>query len=328
MFEVSVIVPVKNEEATIEALLAGLLAQTHLPAEIVITDGGSTDRTKELIREWQRKSPVPVHLIETAQALPGRGRNLAIRQARYDWVACIDAGIVPARDWLKRLVETAAQNPQARMIFGRCAAADRGYFTQSAAIVYMPPPARRAPFIVSALLHRAAWAAAGEFREDLRSGEDLLFFKGLEKARVICAWSLEAWVTWELQPSAASTYRRFAVYSQNGMRAGLGAEWQLSVTRFYVLLAVLIALGFFSAWAWVIAATLLLLRAERRIYQWHGGQTLTQQLMAMLDIRRLLTVLGINVLIDVAMFHGMLRWLMVDRLTVVGGRATPSDSAG
>lgn len=140
MREVSIIIPVKNEASSIEALLQGLFAQTHLPAEIVITDGGSTDRTTELIRAWQKQSPLPVTLIETAQALPGRGRNMAIRQARCEWLACIDAGIAPAHDWLEKLVETSEQNPQARVIFGRCQAAITSYFTECAAMTYMPPP--------------------------------------------------------------------------------------------------------------------------------------------------------------------------------------------
>jgi glycosyltransferase involved in cell wall biosynthesis len=41
--EVSVVVPVRNEELSIRALLDGLLNQTLAPKEIIITDGGSTD---------------------------------------------------------------------------------------------------------------------------------------------------------------------------------------------------------------------------------------------------------------------------------------------
>src|SRR5215212_4584544 len=100
MRQVSVIVPVKNEEQSIDRLLRGLLSQSHPPAEIVITDGGSTDRTKEIIASWQKRSPIPIHLIAEAQAFPGRGRNLAIQRAKHEWIASIDAGIEPALDWL------------------------------------------------------------------------------------------------------------------------------------------------------------------------------------------------------------------------------------
>ena len=95
--EVSVVVPAFNEEQSIVRLLEALAAQTLRPSEIVVADGGSTDRTRELVREFARHSPVPVVLIEAERGLPGRNRNLAIARASRDWVACIDAGTVPRR---------------------------------------------------------------------------------------------------------------------------------------------------------------------------------------------------------------------------------------
>src|SRR2546423_6474 len=180
--QVSVIIPVKNEETSIRQLLQTLIAQTYRPAEIVITDGGSTDRTREIIRAYQAKSPLPIVLVETDAALPGRGRNLAIARATHEWVACIDGGIVADADWLRELVACAEREPAAQIIYGRYAPRTDTYFTESAAVAYVP--AGRTRFIASCLLRRAAWTAAGGFREDLRSGEDLLFFQHLARAGV------------------------------------------------------------------------------------------------------------------------------------------------
>jgi glycosyltransferase involved in cell wall biosynthesis len=46
--EISVVVPVRNEEKSIRHLLDGLLAQNRKPNEVVITDGGSTDYALEM----------------------------------------------------------------------------------------------------------------------------------------------------------------------------------------------------------------------------------------------------------------------------------------
>jgi glycosyltransferase involved in cell wall biosynthesis len=309
MYNVSVVVPVKNEEASIAALLNGLLEQSHLPAEIIITDGGSTDRTREIIRNWQTRSPIAIHLIEVEQALPGRGRNLAIQRAQYPWLAIIDAGIIPDRDWIEQLVETATQHPQARVIFGCVRPAVPTYFTECAAIVYVPPGELRAPFIASTLLHRSAWEAVGGFREDLRSAEDLLFFKALDNAGVIRATSQKAIVTWELATTARATYRRFSTYSQHSMKANLASEWQVAVARFYFILLSLIVLGLVVfPWGLGLAAGLLLLRSERRIYRWYQFAPARQRWREMLNPRRVLMVLGINTLIDLAMFEGVWRW--------------------
>jgi glycosyltransferase involved in cell wall biosynthesis len=71
---VSVIVPVRNEERSIRALLDSLLGQTRMPDEIVITDGGSIDATTQIIEEYIQRG-APVRLIREGAALPGRGMS-------------------------------------------------------------------------------------------------------------------------------------------------------------------------------------------------------------------------------------------------------------
>jgi len=309
---VSVVVPVKNEEKSILRLLAGLIAQTCQPSEIVITDGGSTDRTKELIRSWQENSPVPIVLVEAEQALPGQGRNLAIARARNQWLACIDAGTEPQRDWLAELTATAQHTPGARVIYGRWEPVTDTYFTECAAITYVPRTTH-ARSIASCLLHRDAWAAAGGFREDLRSGEDLLFFRGLEKAGVTDAHSERAVVNWELQASVCPTFQRFTVYSRNGMRAGLARDWQYNVARLYLLMLIPVLL---ALWFWpllLVPPTILLLRAERRVRRWYCAQSPQSVWREMLNPRRVLTVAWINVVIDFATFCGVWQWFVHDR---------------
>ena len=63
---VSVIVPCFNEERTIGLLLDALAGQTF-PAEateVLISDGRSTDRTRDVIRRWAE-----------ARAFPGDGAS-------------------------------------------------------------------------------------------------------------------------------------------------------------------------------------------------------------------------------------------------------------
>jgi glycosyltransferase involved in cell wall biosynthesis len=116
---VSVIIPVRNEAATIERLITILQKQTYQPAEIVIADGGSTDGTQAIIRRLQASSTVPIVLVEDRNAFPGRGRNLAIGQAVNPWLACVDAGILPEENWLEELVRAWAANPGKHLIQGR-----------------------------------------------------------------------------------------------------------------------------------------------------------------------------------------------------------------
>ncbi len=311
--EISVIVPVKNEAANIERLLHGLVTQTRAPSEIVITDGGSTDGTRELIRRFAARSVVSIVLIEVEQSMPGRGRNLAISRAAHEWVAAIDAGIVPRADWLAELARAAEQAPGARVVWGGYAARVDNYFIECAAITYLPPPGTPTRSVASCLLRREAWAAAGGFPEDLRSGEDLLFFRGLARAEVAETFATQAVVDWELQPTLALTFRRFAVYSLNGMRAGLAGDWQVNVARLYGVLAIALVAGL--VWWWPLALLppfVWLLRAERRLARWFRRQGTRRLLIEMLNPRRVFTVAWINMVIDLAAFVGVWRWLARD----------------
>jgi glycosyltransferase involved in cell wall biosynthesis len=313
---ISVIIPVKNEEASIRHLLQALGAQSHRPAEIVITDGGSTDRTKQMVRAFQAECPVPIVLIESEQSLPGRGRNLAIARAASEWMACIDGGIVPAPDWLAELVAVARRQPEAQVVYGRYVPVTDTYFTACAAIAYVSPGIRSRS-IASCLLRRAVWAAAGGFREDLRSGEDLLFFRALERAGVREAYSDRAVVAWELQPDTRRTFRRFATYSRNSIKAGLGRAWQLKVIRLYAVLAALLLTGL---WVWpvvLLPSVLLLLRAEKRVWSWYRARAPRRVWRELRNPCRVLTVAGIMVVVDVATFYGMCWWAAYER--PVGG---------
>lgn len=310
--QVSVIVPVKNEAASIRALLQGLLSQTHRPTEIVIADGGSTDHTKEIIRDCQISSPIPIVLIETEQSLPGAARNRAIEQAANEWIATIDAGIRPRPDWLAQLIAEAKRDPQAEVIYGIAKAATDSYFTECAAITYVPA-GQVAKSIASCLLRRSAWSKVGGFPEDLRSSEDLLFFKRLDAVGARTIKCPSAVVTWELQPTIAATFRRFVTYSRNGIRAGLAHEWQYNVSALYLMILALLLAGL---WFWpllLVPLGILILRAEKRIWNSHLDERRWRELV---NPRRILTVAWINMVIDMATFYGMWQWLIHDQLRI------------
>src|SRR5215210_673154 len=115
--KVSIVVPVRNEEASIRELLDSLLAQTRPPDEIVITDGGSTDATPQIIEEYIRDG-APVRLVRAGPALPGRGRNLGAAQATHEWLGFTDAGIRLANNWLEALVTKAGEDDSVDVVYG------------------------------------------------------------------------------------------------------------------------------------------------------------------------------------------------------------------
>lgn len=99
---VSVIIPVKNFERTIEKSFQYLLSidHPHDRWEILIADGGSTDKTVEIIKEWQKKYAF-IKLVEIPNCpSPGYARNKALQSVKGDFIFFTDADCAPCKDWI------------------------------------------------------------------------------------------------------------------------------------------------------------------------------------------------------------------------------------
>jgi GT2 family glycosyltransferase len=107
--QVSVIVPARNEEASIAFCLESLLAQTAITAEIVVVDDGSTDRT------WQIAESLGGIRVITAPPLPPNwtGKNNALaagaRISRGEWLLFTDADTMHYPGSLARALAEAEQ---------------------------------------------------------------------------------------------------------------------------------------------------------------------------------------------------------------------------
>ena len=104
MAQVSVVVTVRNEEASILQLLHSFETQSLKPQEVIIVDGGSTDETVKAVESFI-DSQSSFKLIPTDGANRSKGRNLGISAATTDMIACTDAGVVLDERWLENLVK-------------------------------------------------------------------------------------------------------------------------------------------------------------------------------------------------------------------------------
>ncbi|MEM5647602.1 glycosyltransferase [Bacillus cereus] len=81
--EVSVIIPVRNEEEFIEACLNSVLANEYPKdnMEIIIIDGNSEDLTIKLVREYQQKFN-NIKLFMNPQKIAPVAMNIGIKMLR------------------------------------------------------------------------------------------------------------------------------------------------------------------------------------------------------------------------------------------------------
>lgn len=112
---VSVIVPARNEEASLADCLQSLITQTGVSFEIIIVDDHSTDRTREIAESFVARGQGNVHVIE-AGPLPDdwTGKNNAVttgaRAARGQWLLFTDADTFHLPTSLARAIAEAQEN--------------------------------------------------------------------------------------------------------------------------------------------------------------------------------------------------------------------------
>ena len=318
---ISVVVPVLNEERSIRALLDGLMDQTRPPEEIVIVDGGSTDATPRIVEEYKVQND-RVQLIRELNALPGRGRNVGAASATCEWLAFIDAGVRPARDWLARIAEHAESDPNVDVVYGAWEPVTDSFFKECAAMAYAYVPLNgvdeHSRAILSSLMRRSVWQEVGGFAEHLRSAEDLLFMGKVDSAGFKIAYAPAALVSWNMQPSLWRTFKRFVIYSRNNLKAGLGKHWQTAILRRYlVLLVIAVMFYLFTPW-WPLATAVslfLMFVARSLAVLWRNRKRFSASVER--NVLRILMLIPLLITLDAATIAGTLNWLLRDKMHVI-----------
>ena len=101
----SVLVPVLNEESHIERTVAAMCGQ-RFPGviEFLFADGGSSDRTREILDSLAERDP-RIRIFDNPNRSVSSGLNVALRHARGRWVARMDAHTEYPADYLALGVE-------------------------------------------------------------------------------------------------------------------------------------------------------------------------------------------------------------------------------
>lgn len=109
---VSVIIPLHNAAGPIVDLLLALLRQTRTPDEILVVDDGSTDGSRQVVRDWMAEHPeLNIILIRQKNLGPAAARNRGTVESQGDFLVFVDSDCLPLPDWLEKMVK-AFDDPQ------------------------------------------------------------------------------------------------------------------------------------------------------------------------------------------------------------------------
>ena len=134
--KISVIVPTFNEEKNISKLIKALLSQSFLPDEIIISDGSSTDDTLKIIHNLSKNCEL-IKVINRQGKCRGAGRNEGIKLAKNNFLALIDSGIIPEKDWLLNFVKYLKQGKKFYVIFVSVFFKTKNFFDKSYATIFI-----------------------------------------------------------------------------------------------------------------------------------------------------------------------------------------------
>ena len=104
---VTVIVPAYNEEASLADTLRSILAQTRRPAEVIVADDCSTDRTAEIARGFAAEG-VRLVTLPTNSGSKAGAQTYALRHVRTPLVMAVDADTTLDPHAIERLVSVMA----------------------------------------------------------------------------------------------------------------------------------------------------------------------------------------------------------------------------
>ncbi len=118
---VSIVTPSYNQARFLKQTLETVIQQDYQPLEYIVMDGGSTDGSVELIREYEDR-------IAYWVSEPDRGQADAIQRgwscSRGDILAWINSDDYYAPDAVTRVVEVFRQHPEVDVVVGDCIAVD------------------------------------------------------------------------------------------------------------------------------------------------------------------------------------------------------------
>jgi glycosyltransferase involved in cell wall biosynthesis len=117
--KVSILTPVFNAEATLKETIQSILRlQETSSIEMIIVDDGSTDRSLQIAREFQSRSPAVIHIVHKSNGGEASALNVAWPKAKGMYVAILEADVRPAPDWLEQTLQTLEKIPEAVAVGG------------------------------------------------------------------------------------------------------------------------------------------------------------------------------------------------------------------
>jgi len=219
---VTVVVPVRNEGATLRWCLESVLSQTYRNLQVIVVDGESSDDTVAIVEEFAAADP-RVELLVNPERIVSSSLNVALGAARGVWWVRNDGHSVLAPDYVERAVahlrtgrwggvggrkDAVAETDQGRAV----AAALGSPFGVGNSVYHHGTSARVVDHIPFGAYPVAVIRELGGWDVDMVTNEDFEFDYRLRQSGRELLFDPQMWIDWRCPSTVekfARQYRRY-----------------------------------------------------------------------------------------------------------------------
>lgn len=114
---ISVIMPVLNEENSVEGAVRSILGQRGARFEVLVVDGRSSDGTRGIVERLADEDP-RVRLLDNPAVVIPNGLNVGLEHARGEYIARVDGHATISDGYYEQALRRLAENPKLAGIGG------------------------------------------------------------------------------------------------------------------------------------------------------------------------------------------------------------------
>lgn len=120
---VSIIIPVYNSEKYVGACIESFLKQTYQNIELILINDGSTDRSSDILKEYQKKQPKKIFVFDQKNQGVAKTRNYGVQCAKGKYIMFADNDDYAESDYVDTMFQE-IEKTQLDMVVCSCRKVD------------------------------------------------------------------------------------------------------------------------------------------------------------------------------------------------------------
>ncbi|GAA0856492.1 glycosyltransferase [Aliiglaciecola litoralis] len=246
---IALLMPSLNEEDSVALTLDSIFQSSRLPDEIIVADGGSSDRTLEIVQQYSDRG-VELKIVKNPEVYAGAGRNRAFEVSNSDILMLMDFGNCAAPDWIEKMAVPFEQDPDMDFVSGAFLPQSQSDFEHVVACILYHSnslmgkiplaelmkqmPKDHSPGALSLAISRTMWEKLDGMPGWLRAAEDKLFGRKMMTFKPRYCLLPDAKISHHMRSTSWQVFEQMKVYSRGNLRTRLVHKHVAKIMLMYI----------------------------------------------------------------------------------------------